>query len=791
LGDARKLHDEAQRRIQDRSHELRTKAEVFHNQQSDVDQRLQQLAQSNISDDAARKIEVRMSKVRNLEIAEAYLQLAQLINTLTDQVRENLSAQPEVSVRAYVRLRLLLKQVQDAQTIAEGAAPQLLYSLEQQCTQLKAELKQVLEDHLRKTLEQMKWPGKELNLLGKIREQWNQQVRMLLGLQEPELMAEFADRDTSNPSSAVEPVVLLPLEVVVQPLATRFRYHFYGERPTNRLDKPEYFLTHILDLLDRHSGFITDMLGPILDERARSSDALESIYTDAVSAFITALSPMVLAKCLSFLPQISEQPQLLSHFMHELMAFDTTIRDTWSYVPVPRMFSDWKGLTWKILTTHGYFGPWLAVEKDFALARYKSIRDAPDSGDIDLDVDHSQTKPTKGAIRVNDLLETITDRYRGLSSFSQKMKFLLEIQLSIFDDYHNHLHGGLQAYLVASHTAGRLLQGQSEADAFGLKGVESLSKIYGSADFLERKMSDWNDDVFFLELWDGLQYRAKTNSGIRASVGNDLQVDEVAAKTSTTIKSNGANADLDADDGSGLFDQTASAYRRLRERSEEEILRVLDVNVRAALRPYSKYAQWSSLSETPSDVAALTPSVMLDGFFETTAVLLGYLAKVLAPVPLRRVTKHFASSVQREIYDNVLMYHTFSAAGASQLQRDLSAIQESIENNSKLRGSVGASMRRLEEAVFLLSLDASKSSHSNAHDGDEDGWGFDEDDQDAAADTNPSRDTLEDDRGLWEVEKHVFESNEAARKALADMGLYQLTEAEARNILKRRVELNG
>ena len=44
-----------------------------------------------------------------------------------------------------------------------------------------------------------------------------------------------------------------------------------------------------------------------------------------------------------------------------------------------------------------------------ALARYQSITEAPDFGDLDYEsVDLKATKPTKGAIRVNDLLETIT-----------------------------------------------------------------------------------------------------------------------------------------------------------------------------------------------------------------------------------------------------------------------------------------------------------------------------------------------------------------------------------------------
>lgn len=34
--------------------------------------------------------------------------------------------------------------------------------------------------------------------------------------------------------------VLLPLEVMVHPLELRFKYHFSGAKPTNRLDKVNF-----------------------------------------------------------------------------------------------------------------------------------------------------------------------------------------------------------------------------------------------------------------------------------------------------------------------------------------------------------------------------------------------------------------------------------------------------------------------------------------------------------------------------------------------------------------------
>jgi hypothetical protein len=52
-----------------------------------------------------------------------------------------------------------------------------------------------------------------------------------------------------------------------------------------------------------------------------------------------------------------------------------------------------------------------AYSQSVALKRYQSIVEAEDWRDLDYEsVDPKATKPTKGAIRVNDLLETITGR---------------------------------------------------------------------------------------------------------------------------------------------------------------------------------------------------------------------------------------------------------------------------------------------------------------------------------------------------------------------------------------------
>jgi hypothetical protein len=58
-----------------------------------------------------------------------------------------------------------------------------------------------------------------------------------------------------------------------------------------------------------------------------------------------------------------------------------------------------------------------------------------------------------------------------------------------------------------------------------------------------------------------------------------MSVADVAERTSKNVES-------DDVDGGSLFDETASWYARLRERSEKIIIDTLNSNVREALRPY-------------------------------------------------------------------------------------------------------------------------------------------------------------------------------------------------------------
>lgn len=689
----------------------------------------------------------------------------------------------------YRKLQQLVLTLQPLQEAAEGAAPHLLDHITQQVAKVKAQIQKSFSDDLEATLKKMNWPKATSMVPMALQEEWERNVGRLLDLQRPDL--EARDKTSATRPESEDPPVLLPLEVLVHPLEQRFAYHFTGNKPTNRLDKPEYFLSHTEKLIEGYSEFIQNAMQPLLIRHFRGSDlSLTPAYIDAICAFINALLPMVQRKILSFASQVTDQPNLLSHLVHQVLDFDKLMGENYDYTPESPSIP-WHGLAFFLLDTSGYFQRWLDVERDFALARYSAIVENNEGGELDWDsVASDVTKPTKAAIRVNDLLETVTDRYRPLADFNQRLRFLIDIQIAIFDSFHSRLHSSLEAYLTMTTTIARSLHGiskEEQAALQGVKGLDRLCRVFGSADYLERAMRDWSDDVFFLEMWEELQFRVKNkNQQISKNLGT---LQEIQSKTSSAVGQDDNDTDTQ---GGALFDETAEAYRRVRVRSESIILETLMYNVREALRPFTGLRSWAALSASSTGGSI---SAELDPTIRLVTDYLTFLQKALGKVALRRVTRELCHSIQSFIWDQLLVRTSFSTIGATQLKADIDALCAAIDRLAG-PGQAERGMRRLCDGVALLSLPIKsqipRKQASTAGPTDDDGAAWDEEGDaegteagDAGMENGEGGKAM----GLFEVERLVFMDNENARYALDLVGLESLSEGDARSVLERRVEL--
>ncbi|KKK13580.1 hypothetical protein P175DRAFT_0435452 [Aspergillus ochraceoroseus IBT 24754] len=775
LAEAQEALSNATKASNDHAEATRKRAEAFNEQQADIDQRLKALTGSDASDEAAKRFESSIKKLRRLELSRGYVALLKDAEDLSKEALRNVHSEPRLAIASYSRLRNIVVSLEEAQPAAEGASPHLVDYVGRLASKLKEQMKGEFTKRLQGTLEKMKWPSKELHFPEDLKAQWADSVELLLDLQTPEL----SGRESAPNHKSADPPILFPLEVMVHPLELRFRYHFSGDKPTNRLEKPEYFLAHITDLINNFGGFFASSLQPIFDQQAQAvGPKLEWNFYNASHAYITALLPMLRQKITTYLPHISSHPQLLSHFVHELMNFDNDIRETWNYLPDPYSDEEWKGITWEVLSKEGWFDRWLQVEKEFALARYKEIVDTPDSGNIDYEgVESSATKPTKAAIRVNDLLETITERYQPLSSFSQKLRFLIDIQITIFDQFHERLHSALEAYLTMTSAIGRTVQGaDGQASVEGLAGLERLCRVFGSAEYLEKKMEDWSNEVFFVELWSELQERVRQNKDGGKNVAGSMSVADVASRTSPAV--NGGQGTGSQGEGAegALFDETASAYRRLRLRSESVITSTLTSNMRSALKSYTRVSTWATISSpSASTTGPLPPTVDLVPAMQALSTTVSFLSRALGVAPLRRIIRQVLLSTQTYLWSNVLLKNKFSSSGASQLESDvdhLCGVVDVALGSGAQAGGAKKMLQKLNEGLLILNLKAHGSK------GDDEPTVA----QEGAADASRYP-------GLWVVEKRLFKDNESAREMLAELGLESLSEAEARSVLERRVEI--
>ena len=347
---------------------------------------------------------------------------------------------------------------------------------------------------------------------------------------------------------------------------------------------------------------------------------------------------------------------------------------------------------------------------------------------------------------------------------------MIDIQIEIFDQYHDRLKGSLEAYRTLTSSVARTVQGISKEELSKIKGtggLDRLCRVYGSSEYIEKKLRDWSDDIFFLELWDDLQFRAKRKTGSFEDSSRPLTGDSQFGDTTSHLD----DAASKGDDSGSLFDETSGAFHRLRVQAEELIWQAVETDFYESIRPYSRINPWASLS-SESNNTTLTLTAELDGIVQQLSSYMGFLAKVLAAAPLRRITRQILLSLQNYFFDHILMRNNFSAQGASQFQRDMNAVSETVDLHVGAgQGRLG--MKRLQEAIALLNMPITDNEN-----------GANEEEEQASESQESKLD-------LKEVESRVFASNESAREVLEELAYDHLTESEARNILGRRIELSS
>ncbi|KAI8154237.1 hypothetical protein K4K49_007823 [Colletotrichum sp. SAR 10_70] len=734
LDNAVKQLDEARRTAGDRQSSLAQRIQDFQELQHSIDVRVKIAAASDAPNQAIARLQRPMKKLQTIELAQKYLVLLQDVDRLRAEARSHLPESPKAALEPYSKLKQLSRRLEELSGPADDAAVHLVNHVRNVADKLWDEMKKIMSGELEAILSKRSWPL--VDPTSEMDEEWLACFEKLIDLQVPEV--------TLNKSI----VSLLPFDVMSKIFVSEFRFHFMSDKPTS---KPDAIGTHcfpwFLATIEKWEDFFRDNLGFTLAAKLRDTPAGNSlVYVDPVCAFITSMLPVMREKVKAATADAANNPTFLSSLMGQLMTFDENIRSKFNY-DGGNVEQGWPGLASEVLEE--WFEPWFQAEKAFAMERFQAIMATPDARNIDYDYTGTgKTKPTFGAVRVTDLLRSITTQYERVRTFKHKIRFLIGIQLDILDEFHDRLRGSLEAYQALTSTVGRTLHGVTKEQLAALEGtgaLESLCKVYGSADHVVNTLKDWSNEEFFVTLWDQLQSRA-TKDGEPSRMSGEMSYEEVKDRTSTAVGS-------DTDDGI-LFDETIAAYSLRRKTAQDFLVNALADSHYKAFRAYATRTQWTTISDSGSEVdpsqLAVTPE--LDEPLRILKRNLDFLVKALSTAAFRRTWRSTLDKLQDLLWGEVLMRASFTAFGAAQFTRDVNAIFALVERY--IPNGV-ASMTSLVDALKLLNLP-----------------------------TEPVEGGL----SLKDASDRVFTDNTEAKKTLEELDIDTLTPANARHILQRRVE---
>ncbi|GIX72332.1 RAD50-interacting protein 1 [Caerostris extrusa] len=151
-----------------------------------------------------------------------------------------------------------------------------------------------------------------------------------------------------------DPFLLLPLQLMLRPLQKRFVYHFMGKKPTNRLDKPEWYLTQILTWISDHSLFIEQTVEPILEK-----DNLSRF--SARAQMMRGLVHLAVTRFKADFPKLLDDDRLLSHTIDEVLLFSQEIQNQGYPPSFPNLI--------QVLSSEPCFTRWRSIEHQSALEK--------------------------------------------------------------------------------------------------------------------------------------------------------------------------------------------------------------------------------------------------------------------------------------------------------------------------------------------------------------------------------------------------------------------------------------
>ena len=664
-----------------------------------------------------------LTSTASIQRVHVYLQLHAQCEELAELARTQATPFPLLAAKALLQLSRLYAQLRREAASSGARVAELERLLHRRLLHLLHSTRQRLLSAYADCLAQLRWPQTGQRLLDTANEaamsSFTQLTETLLLLQiETEIgtdahTAAHADAALpaafSSPSPPAPPPPLWVLELLFSPLHLRFHYHFTSERPTNRVDKPEWFLSFIAHALTVHSPFLSRYVQPLL---LRSP--LPPINPSF--ALLSSLLTLTRSHITSLLPTLMPRPVLFRHLIDELLAFEGRLRQGGLGLEYPEECEGVVG----VLVGEGreaVFERWLSVDKEWVNDRLGAMRDMThpwarlseggepdavamgaaddvDSDDEDVgelqldteeaaaDADEEEAAPTaaaevdaaaptqlvvtRSAHLLVSLVSSITSRFTLLPSLSARLRFVQDLQYQLLDIYLEWLE----------EEGARLLPSVQSSIANPSSAVRVYCMVVNSLHYVESVLVDWSDEVTFIEL---RYYQA------HSELPADLTVAQLVERIAQTQREGGGGEV----EGS-VFDAMIANYADAREKMVKGIVDAVLDCFDALSRTYRRLGHQHFVGDNDPLASPLLPAAPAPRLrVETPApsVSASFVPPLLTlKLQLLHLSRHlsfplFALFWQRVaarldlfLFSTTLAERYFSPFGAAQLCTDLHAL---------------------------------------------------------------------------------------------------------------------
>ncbi|KAH8297546.1 hypothetical protein KR054_002303 [Drosophila jambulina] len=410
-----------------------------------------------------------LAQVRQLQHLTQYLRLVQDIQEISAALGNAINGKDEAKL---VNIYLTLYEGNDCEHSVVGRlhavqAPSLKSFAERTAIYWHKQLLKRLSSEFEAVLKSMRWAHLEQQALN---------YSPTRDTVKAQLLAEYmflikSPAEEHAPLLSITPsIVCQPINQVVQlllaPYRQRFTFHFTGTRQTNRLDKPEWFYTQILNWGKETHFFV----GKTFQPSAMKAGKLD--YNLRLE-FMRGLVQLAIEKLAVDIEQIAQDEILFAHLIDETLAFESELRETFGY---PASFPS----AISVITQPMYLLRWISLEERFCAEKMDYILQAETPFLlIDPNTFEDDLKIPRCADQFMRLLDAIKDRYYGLIQPGHQLQFL-QLQLELIDSFRRRL--------VQLHSSG------------AVRSIPVLNAI----NYLVMVLREWGENVHYLHLHSAL-----------------------------------------------------------------------------------------------------------------------------------------------------------------------------------------------------------------------------------------------------------------------------------------------